>query len=178
MLMWAWSSGEAMWLAWPRISCYRLCFNRLVLSDASGRLNHLQDKDMVERLLSLKQRLDEVLDSAFARNEAFGSAQKEAFESFINQRQNKVRRRKHKAINWDQQPSKPHGPCMFFRMLSYSAALTWQDTWLDKKIRPSISFFAPQPAQLISNLIDLKQPASRHSHTRGIRVLLRYKLLY
>eukprot|EP00955_Chlamydomonas_euryale_P023541 248929-Chlamydomonas_euryale.AAC.1 len=44
---------------------------------------------MVERLLELKTQLDEVLSHAFCRNEAFSNALKEAFESFINQRQSK-----------------------------------------------------------------------------------------
>ena len=44
---------------------------------------------MVERLLELKVRLDEVMAKALQRNEAFANGLKEAFESFINQRQNK-----------------------------------------------------------------------------------------
>ncbi len=47
----------------------------------------MQDKDMVELLLDLKRRLDEVLHDAFARNEAFANGLKDAFEAFINQRQ-------------------------------------------------------------------------------------------
>lgn len=44
---------------------------------------------MVERLLELKSKLDEMLCSAMQRNEAFANSLKEAFESFINQRQSK-----------------------------------------------------------------------------------------
>ena len=44
---------------------------------------------MVERLLAFKARLDEVLEVAFGRSEALGHAQKDAFEGFINARQNK-----------------------------------------------------------------------------------------
>lgn len=48
-----------------------------------------KDKEMVERLLEVKVKLDEVLQKSLQRNEAFANALKEAFESFINQRQNK-----------------------------------------------------------------------------------------
>ena len=48
-----------------------------------------KDKEMVERLLDLKQKMDEMLLSALNKNESFATAIKEAFESFVNQRQNK-----------------------------------------------------------------------------------------
>ncbi len=44
---------------------------------------------MVERLLSLKARLDTLLDSAFARNEQFVNSSKDALEASLNSRQNK-----------------------------------------------------------------------------------------
>ena len=44
---------------------------------------------MVELLLGFKNRLDEALEQALNRNESFAAAQKESFENFINQRQNK-----------------------------------------------------------------------------------------
>ena len=49
----------------------------------------LQDKDMVSALLDMKLQLDAVLNQAFQKNEQFSNALKEAFEKFINQRQNK-----------------------------------------------------------------------------------------
>lgn len=49
----------------------------------------VQDKDMVSALLGLKVQLDTVLNQAFQKNEQFTNALKEAFEKFINQRQNK-----------------------------------------------------------------------------------------
>ena len=49
----------------------------------------LQDKDMVSALLEMKVQLDTVLTQAFQKNEQFSNALKEAFEKFINQRQNK-----------------------------------------------------------------------------------------
>ena len=49
----------------------------------------LQDKDMVSALLEMKVQLDTVLNQAFQKNEQFSNALKEAFEKFINQRQNK-----------------------------------------------------------------------------------------
>lgn len=48
-----------------------------------------RDKDMVERLLELKSRLDLILEQSFQHNEGFANALKEAFETFINQRQSK-----------------------------------------------------------------------------------------
>ncbi len=45
----------------------------------------LQDKDMVEHILELRRRLDEMVIMAMQRNEIFVNALKEAFESFINQ---------------------------------------------------------------------------------------------
>ncbi|GFR43674.1 hypothetical protein Agub_g4782, partial [Astrephomene gubernaculifera] len=48
-----------------------------------------KDKEMVERLLELKARLDQVVAEAFGRSEAFAATLKDAFEYFINQRANK-----------------------------------------------------------------------------------------
>ncbi|KAG2482358.1 hypothetical protein HYH03_018708 [Edaphochlamys debaryana] len=48
-----------------------------------------KDKEMVERLLELKARLDEVVGAAFGRQEAFATTLKDSFEYFINQRANK-----------------------------------------------------------------------------------------
>lgn len=53
----------------------------------------LQDKEMVERLLDLKSRLDEVVAGAFGRSEAFAATLKESFEYFINQVRSGGRRR-------------------------------------------------------------------------------------
>ena len=44
---------------------------------------------MVSALLGMKLQLDTVLNQAFQKNEQFSNALKEAFEKFINQRQNK-----------------------------------------------------------------------------------------
>lgn len=44
---------------------------------------------MVMALLDMKGQLDAVLSQAFQRNEQFTNSLKEAFEKFINQRQNK-----------------------------------------------------------------------------------------
>eukprot|EP01137_Pigoraptor_chileana_P033540 Opistho-2@24554 len=48
-----------------------------------------KDKSLVQDLLDFKARLDALMDDAFEKNEKFGHAMKEAFESFINMRQNK-----------------------------------------------------------------------------------------
>lgn len=44
---------------------------------------------MVQDLLDFKEKMDNVVQSCFARNEAFINAMKEAFETFINKRPNK-----------------------------------------------------------------------------------------
>lgn len=44
---------------------------------------------MVPALLAMKAAMDAVLAEAFQRDENFGNTLKEAFEQFINQRQNK-----------------------------------------------------------------------------------------
>uniref|UniRef100_A0A8C5GVD2 Cullin family profile domain-containing protein n=1 Tax=Gouania willdenowi TaxID=441366 RepID=A0A8C5GVD2_GOUWI len=48
-----------------------------------------KDKDMVQELLDFKDKMDNVVQSCFARNESFINAMKEAFETFINKRPNK-----------------------------------------------------------------------------------------
>ncbi|XP_013419680.1 cullin-4A [Lingula anatina] len=48
-----------------------------------------KDRDMVQSLLDFKDRIDNIVAVCFAKNEKFVNAVKEAFETFINQRQNK-----------------------------------------------------------------------------------------
>lgn len=48
-----------------------------------------KDKDMVQDLLDFKDKMDNVAQSCFSRNEGFINAMKEAFETFINKRPNK-----------------------------------------------------------------------------------------
>eukprot|EP00963_Diacronema_lutheri_P008970 scaffold785_cov335-Pavlova_lutheri.AAC.2 len=48
-----------------------------------------KDKEMVQSLLSMKAKVDHILVKAFQNNETFTSSLKEAFEHFINQRQNR-----------------------------------------------------------------------------------------
>ena len=48
-----------------------------------------KDKTMVQDLLNFKDKLDTIMDSCFSSNEQFIVSMKEAFESFINIRQNK-----------------------------------------------------------------------------------------
>lgn len=47
------------------------------------------DKDMVQNLLDMKERLDSVVSDAFGGGESFANALKESFESFVNCRQNR-----------------------------------------------------------------------------------------
>ena len=44
---------------------------------------------MVRLLLEMKASLDTVMDEAFAKDERFGHALKDAFEHFVNQRANR-----------------------------------------------------------------------------------------
>eukprot|EP01025_Chloroclados_australasicus_P025868 TRINITY_DN25752_c0_g1_i2.p1 TRINITY_DN25752_c0_g1~~TRINITY_DN25752_c0_g1_i2.p1 ORF type:complete len:745 (-),score=82.84 TRINITY_DN25752_c0_g1_i2:248-2482(-) len=48
-----------------------------------------RDKEMVDRLLQFKQRIDRIFEESFQKDENFGSSLREAFETFINQRENK-----------------------------------------------------------------------------------------
>uniref|UniRef100_UPI0037E76AB4 cullin-4A isoform X1 n=1 Tax=Semicossyphus pulcher TaxID=241346 RepID=UPI0037E76AB4 len=48
-----------------------------------------KDKDMVQELLDFKDKMDNVAQCCFTRNEGFINAMKEAFETFINKRPNK-----------------------------------------------------------------------------------------
>ncbi|KAM3625151.1 uncharacterized protein V6R79_007536 [Siganus canaliculatus] len=48
-----------------------------------------KDKDMVQELLDFKDKMDNVAQTCFTRNESFINAMKEAFETFINKRPNK-----------------------------------------------------------------------------------------
>jgi len=52
-------------------------------------INPEKDKTMVQELLDFKEKLDNILKSCFRNNEKFVTSLKDAFESFINQRQNK-----------------------------------------------------------------------------------------
>jgi len=52
-------------------------------------VNQDKDKDMVQDLLQFKSNLDSVLEQAWGSCEELGNAMKDAFESFINVRQNK-----------------------------------------------------------------------------------------
>ena len=44
---------------------------------------------MVQELLDFKDKMDNIVNTCFHRNEKFGNSLKEAFEAFINQRANK-----------------------------------------------------------------------------------------
>lgn len=48
-----------------------------------------RDMHMVDDLLALKEEVDSVVSESFGRSEKFRNATKDAFEAFINKRQNK-----------------------------------------------------------------------------------------
>lgn len=52
-------------------------------------VNPEKDKTMVQELLNFKDKLDAIMEHCFSSNEQFIVSMKEAFESFINIRQNK-----------------------------------------------------------------------------------------
>ncbi|XP_071163258.1 cullin-4A-like [Mytilus edulis] len=60
---------------------------RLIVVNTDNDLE--KDRDMVQKLLDFKEKLDNVIDICFAKNEKFINGLKESFEHFINQRQNK-----------------------------------------------------------------------------------------
>eukprot|EP00794_Sanderia_malayensis_P011107 gene11107-12276_t len=52
-------------------------------------INPEKDKTMVQELLDFKEKLDNIIEKAFLRNEKFIITMKDAFENFINKRPNK-----------------------------------------------------------------------------------------
>ena len=48
-----------------------------------------KDKTMVQELLDFKDKMDNIVNTCFHKNEKFANSLKEAFEAFINQRANK-----------------------------------------------------------------------------------------
>ena len=68
-------------------SCYNLPTPSCL--SVENAYHNLQDKDMVPALLAMKAAMDTILAESFAKNDSFVMALKEAFEHFINQRQNK-----------------------------------------------------------------------------------------
>lgn len=48
-----------------------------------------RDSTMVQSLLAYKQKIDSILADTFDHNPQFANSMREAFESFINSRQNK-----------------------------------------------------------------------------------------
>ncbi|ELT94808.1 hypothetical protein CAPTEDRAFT_227595 [Capitella teleta] len=73
-----------------------LCLSFASYIKKTGRLfminhehDHEKDRDMVQQILDFKERVDNVIEVCFQKNEKFVNAMKESFEHFINQRQNK-----------------------------------------------------------------------------------------
>lgn len=67
-----------------------LYFNKYIKQRGLVIVTNIEgDKNMVQDLLNFKSRMDKVVNECFQRQEKFIYSLKEAFESFINQRQNK-----------------------------------------------------------------------------------------
>lgn len=70
------------------------CFHQrdLFFSQKKGKtivIDPEKDKTMVQELLDFKDKMDNIVNTCFHKNEKFGNSLKEAFETFINQRANK-----------------------------------------------------------------------------------------
>lgn len=70
------------------MSRYTFCF----YSQKKGKtivIDPEKDKTMVQELLDFKDKMDNIVNTCFHKNEKFANSLKEAFEAFINQRANK-----------------------------------------------------------------------------------------
>ncbi|XP_046734917.1 cullin-4A isoform X2 [Diprion similis] len=66
-----------------------LNFNSYIKKGRTIVIDPEKDKTMVQELLDFKDKMDNIVNTCFHRNEKFGNSLKEAFEAFINQRANK-----------------------------------------------------------------------------------------
>ncbi|XP_033220142.1 cullin-4A isoform X2 [Belonocnema kinseyi] len=66
-----------------------LNFNSYIKKGKTIVIDPEKDKTMVQELLDFKDKMDNIVNTCFHRNEKFGNSLKEAFEAFINQRANK-----------------------------------------------------------------------------------------
>lgn len=68
----------------------QLTSNRFSQKTGSALVNdEPRDSTMVQSLLDYKQKIDAILADSFDHNPQFANSMREAFESFINSRQNK-----------------------------------------------------------------------------------------
>jgi Cullin family len=107
----------------------------------------VQDSEMVASLLAMKAAMDDVMAEAFQRDENFGNTLKEAFEQFINQRQNKC--------------AQPHS-CMH---LSWACSCLIQCflAWLEFALTAALC--VRRPAELIAKFIDSELRAGKKGQT-------------
>lgn len=66
-----------------------LNFNSYIKKGKTIVIDPEKDKTMVQELLDFKDKMDNIVNTCFHKNEKFGNSLKEAFEAFINQRANK-----------------------------------------------------------------------------------------
>ncbi|XP_015587413.1 cullin-4A isoform X2 [Cephus cinctus] len=66
-----------------------LNFNSYIKKGKTIVIDPEKDKTMVQELLDFKDKMDNIVNTCFHRNEKFANSLKEAFEAFINQRANK-----------------------------------------------------------------------------------------
>lgn len=72
------------------LDALRLAFREYIKKTGTALvLDQEKDSEMVANLLALKTAIDAVLTEAFQKDESYSNTLKEAFEQFINQRQNK-----------------------------------------------------------------------------------------
>ncbi|XP_043477502.1 cullin-4A isoform X2 [Leptopilina heterotoma] len=66
-----------------------LNFNSYIKKGKTIVIDPEKDKTMVQELLDFKDKMDNIVNTCFHKNEKFANSLKEAFEAFINQRANK-----------------------------------------------------------------------------------------
>lgn len=72
------------------LEALRVAFRNFIRNTGSRIvLDEEKDGELVQSLLDMKKKLDEVLEGCFQKNDVFASTIKEGFEHFINQRANK-----------------------------------------------------------------------------------------
>ena len=92
-----------------------------------------KDKDMVQELLDFKDKMDNVAQGCFNRNESFINAMKEAFESFINKRPNKPAELIGEEAMRDERER--DGESLLFCWLMSSLLLSCSAKYVDSKLR-------------------------------------------
>ncbi|KAG9293661.1 hypothetical protein G9A89_018998 [Geosiphon pyriformis] len=106
----------------------RFCFGLYIKKVGADIVtDDTKDSQMVEEMLELKRKMDDVVRSSFHNNPTFNNTLKESFENFINQRQNKPaeliakyldrKLRAHKGINEEEMDQIMDDALLLFRYI-------------------------------------------------------------